>query len=149
MQNDYDSKNYTGAQGASFVIMARDLNDAGNGYAIISPSYHWDHQYVHDIIPAAWQTLFYDKSLLGLEDDGTKVGEILHITTPSDDSNADGPLLILSGYSPTENADVILAGEHNNIPVQTSMGISFTFDQCPHHYVKLSLTVDSSRPLMA
>jgi hypothetical protein len=111
--------------------MARDLYDAGNGYAIIGPSYHWDHQYVHDIIPAALQTLFYDKSLLGLEDDGTKVGEVLHFTTPSDESNADGPLLIFSGYSPTENADVILAGEHNTIPVRTSMGISFNFDQLP------------------
>jgi hypothetical protein len=131
MRNDYDSKNYTGAQGASLSIMARDLYDAGNGYAIIGPSYHWDHQYVHDIIPAALQTLFYDKSLLGLEDDGTKVGEVLHFTTPSDESNADGPLLIFSGYSPTENADVILAGEHNNIPVRTSMGISFNFDQLP------------------
>ncbi len=63
---------------------------------------------MHDIIPAALQTLFYDKSLLGLEDDGTKVGEVLHFTTPSDESNADGPLLIFPGYSPTENADVHL-----------------------------------------
>ena len=131
MRNDYDSKNYTGAQGASLSIMARDLYDAGNGFAVIGPSYHWDHQYVSDINPAALQTLFYDKSLLGLEDDGTKVGEILHFTTPSDEINADGPLLIFSGYSPTEKADVILAGEHNNIPVRTSMGISFNFDQLP------------------
>jgi hypothetical protein len=131
MRNDYDSKNYTGAQGASFSIMARDLYDAGNGYVIIGPSYHWDHQYVHDIIPAALQTLFYDKSLFGLEDDGTKVGEVLHFNTRSDASHADGPLLIFSGYSQTENSDVILAGEHNNIPVRTSMGISFTFDRLP------------------
>jgi len=131
MRNDYDSKNYTGAQGASLSIMARDLYDAGNGYAVIGPSYHWDHQYVSDILPAALQTLFYDKPLLGLEDDGTKVGEVLHLTTPSDESNADAPLLIFSGYSPTENADIILAGKHKNIPVRTSMGISFTFDQLP------------------
>jgi hypothetical protein len=77
------------------------------------------------------QTLFYDKPLLGLEDDGTKVGEVLHLNTPSDESNADAPLLIFSGYSPTENADIILAGKHRNIPVRTSMGISFTFDQLP------------------
>ena len=131
MRNDYDSKNYTGAQGASLSIMARDLYDAGNGYAVIGPSYHWDHQYVSDILPAALQTLFYDKPLLGLEDDGTKVGEVLHLNTPSDESNADAPLLIFSGYSPTENADIILAGKHRNIPVRTSMGISFTFDQLP------------------
>jgi hypothetical protein len=131
MRNDYDSKNYTGAQGASLSIMARDLYDAGNGYAVIGPSYHWDHQYVSDILPAALQTLFYDKPLLGLEDDGTKVGEVLHLNTPSDESNADAPLLIFSGYSPTENADIILAGKHKNIPVRTSMGISFTFDQLP------------------
>ena len=131
MRNNYDSKNYTGAQGASLSIMARDLYDAGNGYAVIGPCYDWDHQYVSDIIPAAFQTLFYDKSLLGLEDDGTKVGDILHFTTPSDEINADGPPLIFSGYSPTENADVILAGEHSNIPVRTSMGVSFNFDQLP------------------
>ena len=131
MRNDFDSKNYTGAQDPSFGITARDLYDAGNGYTIIGPSYHWDHQYVHDIIPSTLQRLFYDKSLLGLEDDGTKVGDVLHIANPSDESNADGPPLIFSGYSPTETADIILAGEHNNIPVRTSMGISFTFDQLP------------------
>ena len=131
MRNDFDSKNYTGAQGVSFSIMARDLYDAGNGYAIIGPSYHWDHQYVRDIIPATLQTLFYDKSLLGLEDDGTKVGDVLHFTTPSDENNADAPLLIFSGYSQTDNSDVFLAGEHDNIPVRTSMGISFTFDRLP------------------
>ena len=136
MRNDYDSKIYTGVQAASFTIVARDLYDIGNGYAIMGPSYPWDHQYVHDIIPATFQRLFYDSSLLGLEDDGTKVGDVLHFQVPSDPAGnmpVERPLLILSGFSPTEDSedDIILAGEHKNIPVRTSMGISFTFDQLP------------------
>jgi hypothetical protein len=70
--------------------------------------------------------------LLGLEDDGTKVGDVLHLQVPSDPAGnmpVQRPLLILSGFSPTEEDDMILAGEHKNIPVRTSMGVSFTFDQ--------------------
>ena len=132
MRNDYDSKIYTGTQAASFSIIARDLYDIGNGYAIMGPSYPWDHQYAHDIIPATLQRMFYESSLLGLEDDGTKVGDVLHLQVPSDPAGnmpVQRPLLILSGFSPTEEDDIILAGEHKNILVRTSMGVSFTFDQ--------------------
>ncbi len=142
MRNDYDSINYTGVQGASLSIMARDLYNAENWYATICPSYHWDHQYVHDIIPATLQTLFYNKSLLSLEDNGTKVGYVLHFTTPADESNANSPLLIFFGLQSSGERryqyHVILAGEHNNIPVLT-WSSALPLINCPHHYVKLLL----------
>ncbi len=127
MRNDYDSKIYTGAQAPSFKVVARDLYDIENGYAIMGPSYPWDHQYVHDIVPATFKRLFLDIPLPGLEDDGTKVGDVLHFNDPAGKAELD----ILSGYSKTAEDDIVLAGEHMDIPVRTSMGVSFTFDQLP------------------
>ena len=137
MRNDYDEKIYTGSQNPSFSVFARDVHDIGNGLVFVGPSYKWPHQYVRDISSTDFQRLYYDQPLPNLLHDGTKLGDILNIHVSAESApisvqnRSIKPLIICTGFSPTEHADVAKAGL-GDVPIHTSYGISFRFDQWHH-----------------
>ena len=140
MRNDYDEKTYKGSQDPSFSVFARDVHDIGHGLVFLGPLYKWPHQYVRDISSADFKRLYYDQPLPNLVQDGTKLGDILkiHVSAESDSISERNrnvghlkPLIICTGFSQTEHADVAKAGL-GDVPIHTSYGISFRFDQWHH-----------------
>jgi hypothetical protein len=131
MQNVYDEKLYAGVQHPAFAVAnVRDLIDAGNGCSFVSPPYSW-LQYVIAVPDETLRRQFYDQPLPGLEDDGTKIGDVLHIC---DDDGKERDLLVVSGYTPLIGPhDIVLSGEPGKacIPVRTSMGVSFSLSSGP------------------
>ena len=129
MQNEYDADPYLGNQHAAFKsAFVRDLYDVGSGCSIMGPEYRW-LEYVADIPLDTLKRLFYDQPLPGVEDDGTKIGDVLQI---SEDS-MQRPLSILSGCSAVPGHDIALCGAKGDIPVRTWMGVSFSLNSssCP------------------
>ena len=126
MQSVFDEKLYAGIQHPAFAVAnVRDLIDAGNGCSFVSPPYHW-LQYVIAVPDETLRRQFYDQPLPGLKPDGTKIGDVLHI---SDDEGRERDLSVLSGYTPLIGPqDIVLCGEPGKacIPVRTSMGVSFS-----------------------
>ena len=128
MQNEYDVDPYRGNQHPAFkYAVVRDLFDVGCGCAIMGPTYKW-LQYVADVPEGTLQRLFYDRPLHGVEDDGTKIGDVLQI-----DAAIQRPLSIISGRSDVQGHDIVLCGAKGGIPVRTWMGISFSLNSsgCP------------------
>ena len=109
MQNVFDEKLYAGVQHPAFAVAnVRDLIDAGNGCSLVSPPYSW-LQYVVAVPDETLRRQFYDQPLPGLKPDGTKIGDVLHI---SDDEGRERDLLVLSGYTPLIGPqDIVLCGE--------------------------------------
>jgi hypothetical protein len=126
LQNLYDEKVYEGKQLPAFSgAIVRDLYDVGAGCSLMGPPYKWS-QYSEDIPDATLKRLYYDQPLHGLEDDGTKVGDVIQI-----DDVLHRPLVIVSGFTALPAHEIVLCGEKGDIPVRTSMGVSFVLSRSP------------------
>ena len=126
LQNLYDEKVYEGKQLPAFTgAIVRDLYDVGAGCSLMGPAYKWS-QYSEDIPDATLKRLYYDQPLHGLEDDRTKVGDVIQI-----DDSVHKPLVIISGFTALPAHEIVLCGENGDIPVRTSAGISFVLSRSP------------------
>ena len=135
MRTDLGSGHYTGDLHPSIAVEANDIHNLGSGCILVGPPYVWPQQKLGLIPDETKKAQFYDLSLHGLEDDGTKLGDALEIRTDSDGSNPrDVPLEIITGR-PGRNmaADaIVLCGKDKDVAVRVSMGISFEQDPRDH-----------------
>ena len=143
MKADYDAKPgcFKGILDPAVTIEGRDIHDIAGGRVILGPPYPWNQQLICDIPPDRWEELHDKQPLNRLDDDGTRVGEVLcvgHRDVSSSGKPKEGrfviqdrPLDCVSGFTQASKQlqceeEVALAGSGGRkFPVRTRMVVSF------------------------
>jgi hypothetical protein len=120
-QGDFESKNSDGKLELAFAACLRDVYHVGKGLCMVSLSYWWNKQYVHQLPKRILDALYYNAPLPGMVNQGAVLGDCIVL-----DSVKRNPMVCIAELrEENRGAVAFMGGPYRDMVVQVGSGVSF------------------------